>query len=158
MGVVERKLLLAYVNNVRSITKYDKELHKDFFFFNMIMKDEFNTEMNLIFELADDKKGKVQFEDEPFCQDLEMLVNKLLQGGEFGYVEAGNIDITKQGYAELVELRKIVDPIAPSVKYMVTRLGDKKYHQRYRHLINKMKAMKPVRRADPSRKQDELFK
>lgn len=138
MGKVERKLLLAYVNNVRQITKYDKELHKDFFYFNMIMKDEFNTQMSLMFELANEKKGKVVFENEPFCQDLEMLVNKFLQEGKFDYVEAGYMDITKEGYAELVELRKVVDPIAPSVKYMVTRLGDKKYHERYRHLINKM--------------------
>jgi hypothetical protein len=139
MGIVERKLLLAYVNNVRQITKYDKELHRDFFLFNMIMKDEFDTEMKLFFELAKDKKGKVEFEEEVFSPDLEMLVNKLVQEGKFSYVEAGDIDITKAGYADLVELRKAVDPIAPSVKYMVTRLGDKKYHERYRQVLNRMR-------------------
>ena len=139
MGKVERKLLLAYVNNVRQIQKYDKDLHKDFFYFNMIMKDEFNTHMSLIFELANGKKGKVVFENEPFCQDLEMLLNKLIAEGKFAYVDAGRIDITKQGYEELVELRKVVDPIAPAVKYMVTRLGDPKYRERYRQQINKMK-------------------
>lgn len=142
MGIVERKLLLAYVNNVRPITKYDKELHKDFFFFNMIMKDEFNTSMKLIFELADDKKGKNQFEDEPFSPDLEMLLNKLLEEGKFAYAEAGAMDITKDGYSELVELRKVVDPIAPSVKYMVTRLEDRKYHERFRMQMLRMKQEK----------------
>jgi len=139
MGIVERKLLLAYVNNVRRITKYDKELHRDFFLFNMIMKDEFNTSMKLAFEVANEKKGKVEFQEEIFSPDLEMLVNKLIQEGKFAYYEAGLIDITKEGYAELVELRKVVDPIAPSVKYMVTRLGDKKYVERYRQQLNKMR-------------------
>ncbi|HHX94237.1 MAG TPA: hypothetical protein GX691_00225 [Clostridia bacterium] len=139
MGKVERKLLLAYVNNCRQITSYDKELHKDFFFFNMIMKDEFGSQMNLIFELVNGKKGTVVFENEPFCHDLEMLVFKLVQEGKFSFVEGDRIDITEEGYMELVELRKLVDPIAPSVRYMVTRLGDKKYHERYRQLINKMK-------------------
>ncbi len=145
MGIVERKILLAYVHNVRPITKYDKILHKDFFYFNMIMKDEFNTSMKLIFDLADDKKGKVQFHDEPFSPDLEMHVNKLLQDGKFAYAEAGIIDITKDGRNELVELRKVVDPIAPSVKYMVTRLEDRKYHERYRIQMLKMKQEKEAR-------------
>ena len=138
MGKVERKLLLAYVNNCRQITSYDKELHKDFFFFNMIMKEEFNTQMNLIFEFVSGKKGTVVFENEPFCHDLEMQVFKLVQEGKFVFVN-GMTDISKEGYMELVELRKVVDPIAPSVRYMVTRLGDKKYHERYRRLRNKMK-------------------
>lgn len=138
MGKVERKLLLAYVNNIRQITKYDKQLHKDFFFFNMIMKDEFNTEMDLIFEVVNGKKGKVEFSNEPFCSDLELLVSRLVHEGKFAFVEAGSIDITKEGYEQLVELRPIVDPIAPSVRYMATRLEDQKYHQRYRQLVRKM--------------------
>lgn len=145
MGTVERKLLLAYVHNVRPITKYDKLLHKDFFYFDMIMKDEFNTSMKLIFNLSDDKKGKVQFDDEPFSPDLEILVNKLLQEEKFAYVEAGAMDITNDGYDELVELREVVDPIAPSVKYMVTRLEDRKYHERYRMQILRMKQEKESR-------------
>lgn len=139
MGIVERKLLLAYVNNVRQITKYDKELHRDFFLFNMIMKDEFDTQMKLVFELANDRKGKVDFQDEVFSQDLEMILNKLVQEEKFAYRDVDFIDITKTGYAELVELRKVVDPIAPAVRYMVTRLGDKKYHERYRQQLIKMR-------------------
>ena len=73
------------------------------------------------------------------CHDLEMLVFKLVQEGKFAFVEGDRIDITEEGYMELVDLRKVVYPIAPSVRYMVTRLGDKKYHERYRQHINKMK-------------------
>ncbi|HBT19923.1 MAG TPA: hypothetical protein DEA47_00900 [Peptococcaceae bacterium] len=58
MGKVERKLLLAYVNNVRQITRYDKQLHKDFFYFKMIMEEEFNFKPDLYFELANEKKGQ----------------------------------------------------------------------------------------------------
>ncbi|KUK10510.1 MAG: hypothetical protein XD50_1141 [Clostridia bacterium 41_269] len=139
MGKVERKLLLAYVNNVRQITRYDKQLHKDFFYFKMIMEEEFNIRPDLYFELVNEKKGKTEFKDEPYCHALEMLVFKLIQEGKFEYVEAGLIDITKEGYKELVELRKVVDPIAPSVRYMVTRLDDEKYHQKYRQIIKQMK-------------------
>ncbi|NLO88846.1 MAG: hypothetical protein GX088_00700 [Clostridia bacterium] len=142
MGKVERKLLLAYVNNVRPITRYDKQLHKDFFYFKMIMEEEFDLRPDLYFELIDEKKGKTEFKNEPYCHGLEMLVFKLLEEGKFEYVEAGLIDISKEGYKELVELRKVVDPIAPSVRYMITRFDDDKYHQKYRLKIKQMKEKK----------------
>lgn len=138
-GPVERKLLLAYVNNCRQISSCDKELHKDFFYFNMIMKDEFNSRLDMVFDIVSDQKGKVVFENEPFCHNLEMLVAKLIKEGKLAFVEAGVIDITQEGYNELVELRKVVDPIAPSVKYMKTRMGDKKYEERFRKTIQKKK-------------------
>lgn len=139
MGKVERKLLLAYVYNCRQITRYDKDLHKDFFYFKMIMNEEFNAKLDLYFELINEKKGKEEFKNEPYCHALEMLVFKLLQEGKFAFVEAGMIDITNEGFAELVELRKVVDPIAPSVKYMVKRLDDDTYHQKYRVITKRMK-------------------
>lgn len=141
MNDVEKKLLLAYVYNCRKITRYDKRLHKDFFYFKMIMCDEFDCPPNLYFELINETKGEVEFNDEPYCHALEMLVFNLIQEGDLEYVN-GEIDITRQGYSKLVELRRVVDPIAPSVKYMSTRLNDDKYDQRYRNITKKMKDVK----------------
>lgn len=139
MDKLVRKLVLAYVNIYDTITRYDKKFHKDFFYFKMIMDHEFDFRLRCYFELINEKKGDSEFKDEPYCHSLEMTILKLLEEGKLEYVEPGRIDITRKGYEELVDLRKEIDPIAPSVRYMVTRLKDPRYHQKYRNIVRKMK-------------------
>ena len=144
MGKIETKLLLAYVNTYRQITNFDKELHRDFFSFNILIQDESGSQLGMEFELVNDHKGKVIFEDEPFCHELEMLMLKLIAENKLAFVEAGSIDITQEGYEELVELRRTVEASVPSVRYMLTRIGDQKYQELYRKTIEKMKEQQRV--------------
>ena len=144
MGKIETKLLLAYVNTYRPITNFDKELHRDFFSFNILIQDESGSQLDMEFELVNDHKGKVIFEDEPFCHELEMLMLKLIAENKLAFVEAGSIDITQEGYEELVKLRRTVEASIPSVRYMLTRIRDQKYQELYRKTIEKMKEQQRV--------------
>lgn len=129
MGNVERKMLLAYVNAIRPISFYDKELHRDFFYFKLILEEECHFFPDLEFQLEDGYKGKTRFEQEPFCQSIELLILEMIRRGWLTFVKAGTIQITKEGYLELRRLCKIVDPMVPSVRYMVSRLKD--YREMY---------------------------
>lgn len=136
MGNVERKMLLAYVNAFRPISCYDKELHRDFFYFKLILEEECHFFPDLEFELGDGNKGKTMFAQEPFCEGIELLVLEMIREGWLTFVEAGTIQITKEGYHELRRLCKIVDPMVPSVRYMLSRIKDYReiYCRRIREL------------------------
>lgn len=138
MDNIVKKLLLAYLYNRRPVMRYDKKLHKDFMFFKIIVQEEFNVNLNIQFELISEQKEKNIFKEEPFSSSLERMLFQLVEEGYAAY-SGDLINITNKGYEELVRLRPEVDKIAPSVKYMLTRLSDPNLNQRYRNIVKQMR-------------------